>query len=229
MTNQFGEIVFNVEMPMLVFGQNESLLDRTLPKGVYRTSRTILSGPMKLYSASGYTFFSKDDLAYYWVPNDGNAAVVSWSTSELFKVPVTTLLVEGGLLLLLAAAVIFSLIYLLSGLIGMLCRRIRKIAPKEDARRPIRYAAAVLQFLLVGLIAFVVIQDLNWAPSRSYRWCFAAAGFIGLLMLALIVWMLFRRGARTKGARVLNVLSILFLAGSVLNVLYWQLYAFWAL
>lgn len=229
MTNQKYEEVFNSEMPALVFGQNESLLNRSLPKVIYRTSRTILTGPMKLYSASGYMSFSEDALAYYWVPNGEDATVVSWSTSEYFKLPVTTLILEWGLLLLLGAAALFSLIYLLFGLVGALCRRIRKIASKEDARRPLRYIAACLQLLLIGLIVFVVIQALRWAPSRSYRWCFAAAGLVMLLMAAAAVGLIIRRGARTKGARALNALSVLFLAGSVLNILYWQFFEFWAL
>ena len=230
MTNQKYEEIFNYEMPALIFGENESLINRALPKGMYRTSRTILTGPMKLYTLFyGYSSFSKDDLKYHWVPIGEDAAVVSWQVSDSIRFPVTTLILEWGVFLLFGAAALFSLIYLLSALIGALRRRIRKITPKEDARRPLRYAAAILQLLLIGILAFAVIQVFQGALSRSYRWCFAAAGIIGLLMLALIVWLLFRRGARTKGARVLNVLSILFLAGSVLNVRYWQLYAFWAL
>lgn len=230
MTNQKYEEVYNFEMPALVFGENESLPNRSLPKGMYRTSRTILTGPMKLYTLFfGNSSFSKDDLKYHWVPIGEDAAVVSWQVSDSFKIPVTPLILEGGLLLLLGTAALFSLIYLLSGLVVVLRRRIRKVAPNEDARRPLRCIAAVLQLLLIGLLAFVMIQAFQGAPLRTYQWAFVVAGVIGLLMLALIIWLLFRRGARTKGARVLNVLSIFFLAGSVLNIVYWQFYAFWAL
>lgn len=228
MTNQQYESVFNDDLPKLVFGTYAGS-DCTLPKGIYRTSRTILEGPFKWYSVSGYSVYSADDLNWFWQPDKENDAVIHWQSSDSFRLPVTTLILEWGLLLLLAAAALFSLIYLTACPIGALTRRIRKSAPKKDARRPLRCIASALQLLLIGLIAYVVIQDIRWAPSRTYRWCFAAAGVIGLLMLALIVWLLFRRGAKTKSARTLNVLSIAFLVSSALNILYWQIFAFWAL
>ncbi len=212
-----------------MFGSFRSNLNSVLPKGIYRTSRTILKGPMKLYSAVSYSTFSEDDLKWYWLTDKENDAVIHWQSSDSFRIPVTTLILEWGLLLLLAAAVLFSLFYLLACPIGVLTRRIRKSVPKKDARRPLRCIASALQLLLIGLIAYVVIQDIRWAPSRTYQWCFAAIGVIGVLMLVLTGLLLFRRGARTKGAKALNVLNIVFLFGSVLNILYWQLFAFWAL
>lgn len=228
MTNQQYESVFNDDLPKLVFGTYAGS-DRTLPKGIYRTSRTILEGPFKWYSVSGYSVYSADDLNWFWQPDKENDAVIHWQSSDSFRLPVTTLILEWGLLLLLAAAALFSLIYLTACPIGALTRRIRKSAPKKDARRPLRCIASALQLLLIGLIAYVVIQDIRWAPSRTYQWCFAAVGIIGILMLFVTGLLLFRRGARTKGARALNVLNIVFLVGSVLNILYWQFYAFWAL
>ncbi len=229
MTNQQYETIFNIDLLESVFGSFRSNLNSVLPKGIYRTSRTILKGPMKLYSAVSYSTFSEDDLKWYWLTDKENDAVIHWQSSDSFRIPVTTLILEWGLLLLLAAAVLFSLFYLLACPIGVLTRRIRKSVPKKDARRPLRCIASALQLLLIGLIAYVVIQDIRWAPSRTYQWCFAAIGVIGVLMLVLTGLLLFRRGARTKGAKALNVLNIVFLFSSVLNILYWQLFAFWAL
>ena len=226
MTNQYGESVYNIDMPALVFGTYEPDMERTLPKGIYRSARTVFRGPLKIYSVMMITLFTKDDLENFWL-FDGES--VYFPYGSMTRIPTATAVWELLLLLGFALSVLYSAGLLLSWPIGALRRKKRGLAPREDARRVLRRWIAALPLLTAGLIAFAVVQLFRYAPTRCYRWCFVAAFLLVLALPVLAILYLRKPRAEGKGARALDIFALLALAALEANLLYWQLFAFWAL
>lgn len=225
MTNQSGETVYNEGLPALVFGDYRADETRALPQGVYRAARTVLRGPLKLYSV-GYTFFTQEDEGAFWVASAGR---VSFPYGDLLKISAGRMLLELGLLLLWGLGILFSLGYLLISSIRFLWRR-RNDPQPPDAKRPYRRVGALLQLVTGLLLAVLVVFVSSYRATSSYSWLLVLPGLLAAAMTAIFCLLLKKRTApQRRGVTALNVLSLVFLAAAVANVLYWQLYMFWAL
>ena len=228
MTNQQYESVYNEDLPELVFGPYEADESRSLPKGFYRTSRTVLQGPLKLYSA-GYTMFDGKDLQEFWIPDGPDARQVYSPYGALLKLPTLTVITELALLLGWALAELFSLGILAAWPLAALRRRRCGPVAKADPRRPLRRCGALVLQASCALLVYAVTFLFRYAPLPSYHWVFVLCLLMAVGIPVLCILFLRRPRAETRGARALDVLSLCSLAALELNLLYWQLYAFWAL
>lgn len=229
MTNQSGEQVYNTELPELIFGKYKPETSRSVPRGVFRSARTVLKGPAKLYSA-GYTILTKNDLVRFWtVDETARGPVVHHPYGDLIPVSTPRLALELALLLLWALGALFSALYLLAWPLGALWRRIRhKAPPPADVKRPLRRAAAGEQLLLLMALGGAVAALTNYAPSRLAMFFFALCAALGLVLLVTLFLLLRRTAPAGKRARALGCVMCCSLVAAAANVLYWQLFMFWA-
>ena len=227
MTNQSGESVYNTELMELIYGSIRGADYDVPPQGVYRSARTILSGPLKLYSV-GYTIFTSDDLEeFYSLRSENGLTVVSYPYSDMLQIPAGTLVLELGLLLLWVVGTLFSLLYLLSWPVGWGFRKITHRNKSITRRIRLRRAAALLHLAVLGLLAASVFRLLTYAPGGSYRWM-PLYLVIGIAMAILLVLMLFSHEEdRNKKETALTAVTLIFLLAAIGNIIYWQLYMFW--
>ena len=225
MTNQRSETVYNCDMMEEIFGTYS--YDGPLPQGIYRSARVILRGPMKLNSLSytGFEEAERDEYSKMYLRPDG---VMSMPYGDYLPVSVPQFALEVGMALLLVLGVVFSIVYLLVRLVAAIVRRIKKKdAPAADAGRPLRTAAAATQSFLGVMV--VSLWFLVFAVRSSwYMWVFYLAAILVPVLLVL-AWRLFKKDAGgRKGIRALNVISAVFLITTAANIVFWQMYRFWA-
>ena len=227
MTNQADELIYNTEMPALVFGTFSEKTwfpqGRTLPQGFFRPSRTVYKGGFKIYSLSAFDFGEADTKEFWeYDPEEG---VVRTVYTDAVRVPTVRVVGEYALVgfwaLTVAAAVVLLVIQIV--------RRLRK-----KTVRPLGALAAVclvLQLAAPGLLAFVALNALDCAPSSVYIWGFTAYAVLLAVFAGLAVSEtagLCRRWRDLK--RRTRVFQLMTLAGNVTaiaNILYWNLCMFW--
>ena len=227
MTNQSGEEVYNCRMPELVFGKfGESEYfgsERELPAGIYKPGRTVLTGPIKLYSISfmGYDDQSKEQ---FWVWDKENGTVREPYGDNL-SAPTWQIVYELGIVGLWAVSIVLAPIMLI---VMLICRL------KRGESRPMGRWAAIamlLRLAVVGMIAYIIWSGLSYRPSDTYFWGFAviAALAAGLAALAVAgIAGLSRNGASMKkGTKVVRVMTLCGIFITLINILYWNMFVFW--
>ena len=240
MTNQQNETVYNAKMPELVFGkfENSALSDynTTVPSGFYRSARTILKGPLSVYGCSFYVN-SEDDLKSFWVYDQNkDTPRIADTYTDMLKISTKELIVNFGLLLAVAIGFVYSIITLVAG--GCIVTPLRKKKAKrkglEAVSAPLRawnYTACGLQLLFLLNILLLVYRLITYAPSSQYLWQFCLCGAIGIAMIGLFITLLIKWKSlhgKTK-IKVKYGFTAFFLLTTVFAILYWQMYAVWAL
>ena len=220
MTNQSGEEVYNVELMPLIFGAYEPS-GQEPPKGLYRSARVALHGPVKLISLGFSTIEAQEDAGYWCVSGEQ----VQGPYGDMLRVSPAVVALELGLALLYALGLLFSLGTLLAWPLGALWRALRKKEKRPaDARRGLRRWAAVLQLALAVTLLAVIVFLSAYMPSVGVLWLFPLCCLLALAMGALLLLLWKRRDGQ---ARLWNVLSGVFLVVTIANVLYWELWHFW--
>ena len=220
MTNQSGETVYNVGMMEEIFGAYEPG-DTPAPEGIYRSARTVLSGPLKLCSA-GYTGFDGSEDEFFLA----TGKTVQKPYGDLLRLPLRLFVMELGLLLLWALGAVYSAGCLIAALIRRLRRR-----PALDGSGGLRAVCAAVQLIVLLLLAYTVWRLLSYAPSTTYRWVPVLIALCAAAEAVLLVLQALKKSTRNGGrkTRLLHMLSCLSLAASLANVLYWELWQFWKL
>ena len=225
MTNQQNEEIYNFEMMELVFGAFDEAeffgSERELPTGMYRTSRTVRKGVLKLYSLGALTY-EDSDREEFWVWDRENGKVC-YPYSECLQLNAGTFIFELGITALWVAAAIFSLIYLIVKLI----RRLMKKPPAPTGGW--RTLSSLAQLLVLPPLVLAIISAMTYRPAASYLWTFVVIGVLTLIMLALTVLgtVKLRKTELSKRDRVLNIFILLALVVSTTNICYWNLFMFW--
>lgn len=225
MTNQQNEEVYNFEMMELIFGAFDEAEffggERELPEGIYRSSRTVRRGVLKLYSLGALTF-EDSDRADFWVWDRGSGKVCC-PYADFLPLNIGSFVFEVGITGLWIASAVFSLIYLIAALI----RRMLKKPPAPTGGW--RTASALAQLLVLPPLVLAVVSAMTYRLAASYIWTFAVIGVLALAMLALTVLGITKlRGAElSKKGRVLNIFILLALVLSVINICYWNIFMFW--
>ena len=228
MTNQSGEIIYNSMMPELLFGSfDESTYfneKRELPTGIYKPGRSVKTGPLKLYNI-GIMGFDEESRDEFWIW-DREAGVVREPYGDDFSVPTWQVVGEMGIVLLWLISVVLAPIMLLVMLIGGIRGQKNKPMSKWAA------AAMLLRLAVAGTVAYFVYSALSYRPSDAYFWCFAliAALAVGLAAAAVagIVGLVRKHGSMTKGTVFIRVMTLCGVIVTLVNVLYWHLFVFWA-
>lgn len=226
MTNQAGEEVYNTDMMELVFGEIDETLTtlepRALPKGFWRSARTVLAGPLKAYSA-GYMLLDESQKEEFWVESS-TPRTIQMPYFDFVSVPLPALIGELASLLLWVVGIVFSLGHVVASAIAALVRRKRGVA-KPDAQRGLRRGIAVVQLALFGLVAYMALAALSMLPSSAYRW---VSPVIGLVIIGLVVLLvLLVRGGAVKTHKALNAVTSIFALITIVAVFYWNLPFFW--
>lgn len=240
MTNQQNENIYNYEMMELIFGSFEDSeyadYNSNVPRGSFRSARTITEGPLSLYSFRHFKM-EQSDLKSFWVytENDGIEKIIM-PYGDMLRVSTMECAVMIGLMSLLILGTIYSVITLIAGgviLAPIQRRKLRKQGLPRDIYpfRKWNYLACAMQLLLLANIALLAVQAYAYAPSAHYIWQFVLCGILGLAMAAYISLLVIRWKTLdcTKKEKAKYVITALFMSTSIIAILYWKMYAFWTL
>ncbi len=231
MTNQAGETVYNSEMMKLIFGEFSSQdyfnTERDMPKGIYRSARTVRVGPFKIIS---FSFIANDwGRDEFWVMETGNAVEkVCYPYSDFVRVPVWEFVVEVALVVLWIAALLFSIVSLFVKLV----RKIICVYKKKQLAIPLgRWSTLVVcaQIVTAILFAIMAVLALNFALSISYIWMSVVMGGMVIFMIGLIIYgtVVILKNETSKKRKFYNLIAVIMLATTVVNIFYWNLFMWW--
>ena len=227
MTNQSGETVYNEEMMELVFGKYDptnyfgETPDR--PSGIYKPGRTILKGGLKPYSLSFISFEDEDDEDEFAVEDKASGNVQA-PYGDYTKSSIAVFIMETGLCIL-------WILSILACIVMLIIKLVQKIRKKD--KRPLGIWAVLsmmTELLIIAAFAFVVISALTYGTmAESFFWAFYiifALTIITLLMIIIGTVGLIKTEMK-KGTRAFNIVTLCTLVICTVNVLYWNLFAFW--
>ena len=225
MTNQGGELVYNIDMMEMIFGKYdpESYWGTTpaVPEGIYRCARTILKGGLKLNSLDFTRFNDSEDL--FFVPDESTGIVVRGGTEyiktsevvRIFEISVTWLWV----------------ISVLSCVIMILIKLVQKLRKKEG--HPLGKWAVTLMISEIAVIPFGIFAGLNAfnyeLPADSFFWAFYVifALTVIIVLLAFLGVILLIKTEMEKRTRAFNMIVLSTAVISAVNIIYWNLCVFW--
>ena len=228
MTNQSGEEIYNCMMPELLFGKYDETkyfgAKRELPTGFYKSGRTVLTGPIKLYNLTSLLSFGEESHEEFWVRNTETGTVAA-PYGDCISVSTWQVIYELAIFGLWALSIVAAPVMLIVMLICRLCRGESRPLGKWTA------VALLLRLAVIGIAVYIVWSGLTYRPSDAYFWGF---GVIAALAAGLCVWAfvgirgLDRYGESmrksTKFARVMTLCGIFV---TLVNILYWNMFMFW--
>ena len=244
MTNQDHELVYNYEMPALVFGPKKKTDSATFDKfqsGNYRSARSFASGPMSISRILLYTQFvekSKDNPLlsqdFSVVSGSGDKAKVTASYGGYFRVKDSEILVDWAMLISAAVGIVFGIIlFLVRGGLDLFRLVFKKVQPKTPKKLRIwtyltSLAAVGVALNFYGLVAAFL------ASNRSYPysiWPYIVFAVLGLILAGCAIYPFLSKARKGlgKGRLLLTIMTSLSALAIVVNILYWSLYQWWAL
>lgn len=239
MTNQKYEQIFNYDMAELVFGSyNDSKLfeDTKEPvEGVFRDARTILKGPLSIYSVS-FGRLGESDLNKFWVySNQNGVEKVITSYGDILKLSTAEYVLTTALIMLVVAGVLYVACTLIIGgcIITPIYKRKGVNQGVSDERNSFiiwNYVACGTVLLWTINLAGIVYQCITYAPSSYYIWQFILCALLGIFMVAIEGWFIYhcKNIPGTWKNRIKYALTAFSLLIIIIATLYWQLYQFWA-
>lgn len=231
MTNQSNETVYNEEMMELIFGafSEQTYFDseRSLPEGIYRSARTVRTGPFKLVSLS-FMFGEVEPDEVWMTGRSGGVEKISFPYGDYVRVPVWQFMLEMTLFFLGIAAVLFSILSLLVRLI----RGIVAVCRKKQLTIPLgRWSmlAAVMQVAVVVVLAILVFRAMSYALADSYAWMAVVFAVIAVFMTGFTLYgaVTLLKTESTKWRKLYNWVTAILLAVTVGNIIYWNLFMWW--
>lgn len=243
MTNQDHELVYNYEMPALVFGPKKKTDSATFDKfqsGNYRSARYFASGPMSISRTLLYTQFvekSKDNPLltqnFSVVSGSGDETKVTASYGDNFRVKDSEFFTDWALLISAAVGLVFSIILFLArgglDLFRLVFKKAQSKTPKSlriwTYLTSLAGVGVAINFLL--LFNTFATSDLTFLAS----WRYIVFAGLGLILAGCAVFPLLTKARKglSKSRLFLTVLTSLSALAIVVNILYWSLYQWWAL
>lgn len=232
MTNQSREKVYNADMMELVFGKFQESdyfrEPRKLPEGIYRDARVVRKGAFKCLSLSfGYGEWDPEE---FWVYDSSDGmAKISYTYGDMTRVPMAVFLLEVGLFFLWIGSLGFSLVSLLVKMIRFLMNKVRHREGRKILLGRWSTLSCMFQLALSVLLAAAMTMMSGYELYRNYAWIFAVIGIIGIVMTGMMVYGFARnlKAPSGKGRKIYNILTVFFMAVTVVNILYWNLFMFW--
>ncbi|MCY7028484.1 serine hydrolase domain-containing protein [Streptococcus sanguinis] len=243
MTNQDHELVYNYEMPALVFGPKKKTDSATFDKfqsGNYRSARNFASGPISISRILLYTQFVKKSADnqlltqnYAVVSNQAGTEKVTAAYGDSVKVKDSDVMRDWIILILAAIGIVFSfIVFLVRGGLDLF----RLVFKKDPSKTPkhlriwtyvtsIAGVAVAVNFAL--FFSALAVSDLSFLAS----WRFMTFAGLGLILAICAVYPLLAKVGKGigKGRLFLTVMTSLSALAIVANILYWSLYQWWAL
>ncbi|MBR2422443.1 MAG: beta-lactamase family protein [Oscillospiraceae bacterium] len=229
MTNQANELIFNGQMPELVFGKYEG--ENLEFTGFAMNARTIYGGPLKLQKLLNIVRITPENTA-------GAVSVLSRGEGmqkitipygDYLVLSLPELICQLLPLVLWVLALLYCLIRLIALGIGWIVRKIRRRMPRKKVRKW-TVAACFAQLLPLIPPVFAYLSLLNWKqwPLWGYDLAFGSFLIWAVLYAGQIFWGI-RDMVRRRRAQFGSVAVIVSLMISFANILYWELGAFWRL
>lgn len=230
MTNQPEETIYNYEMMELIFGEfsGQDYFGTRQGKleGIYRPARTIRTGPFKLVSLS---FMDEVDPDEFWITeaSDGVEKVCS-AYIDYVRIPIWQFVLEMALVVLWIVALAFSIISLFVRFI----RKIICICGKKKIEIPLgkwSLLAIIMQVAAVAMLTTALVRASGYALASSYIWMFIVIGAIAVFMTGLIVYgiVMIQRVESTVKRKIINWITVIMMAITVVNIMYWNLFMWW--
>lgn len=209
MTNQSNELVFNTQMPEVVFGsfkENPDFdEDITPPRGIYVLARTVLSGPGKFFRYMGLAPVGMvEKVTRFAMKGD------TLQTPYMDLVPIS-----WPELIFTAILILFVVVGLVSLIVGAVRLLMNKGPVESKGARTLSYG---LIFLFIANLALYIYHFASFVPLWILRVHSIAFLVLGVLMIGMIL-----RNLTKKQATYVSVL----LAGLVVFMLHLDLYQFW--
>ena len=243
MTNQDHELVYNYEMPALVFGPKKKTDSATFDKfqsGNYRSARYFASGPMSISRTLLYTQFvekSKDNPLltqnFSVVSGSGDETKVTASYGDNVRVKDSEFFTDWALLISAAVGIVFSIILFLArgglDLFHLIFKKGQSKIPKSlriwTYLTSLAGVGVAINFLL--LFNTFATSDLSFLAS----WRYIIFAGLGLILAGCAVFPLLTKARKglSKSRLYLTVLTSLSALAIVVNILYWSLYQWWGL
>ena len=225
MTNQSGETVYNDGLYDAVFGKYPG--QPTDFRGWTNSARTIKTGPLKVYKLFTLIPFTDGIVEEYFtgmhmetVEENGQTRIVM-PYGDQIAISFASLLPEFALLLLWGLSHILWIICL----IALLFRR--KLPRKVKMWRLSVSVSALLPTVGVAVIACSLF-GMTMLPVWCYRAISAVGLVIGMVMAGQLLYGIgLYRQANTKKQRVFHTLLMGSLGIALVNIVYWQMGAFW--
>ena len=215
-------------MPELLFGKFEESKyfgsERELPAGIYKPGRTVLTGPIKLYSIAfmGFDDESKEEF-WTWDQETGR---VRAPYGDYLSAPTWQIVYELGIVGLWAISIVLVPIMLL---VMLVCRL------RRGESRPLgkwAVAAMLLRLAVVGTAAYIIFSGLTYRPSDTYFWGFAViaalAAALAAMAVAGMVGLSRNAVSMNKGTVFVRVMTLCGIIVTLINILYWNMFVFWA-
>ena len=244
MTNQDHELIYNYEMPALVFGPKKKTDSATFDKfqsGNYRSARSFASGPMSISRSLLYTQFvkkSKDNPLlsqnFSVVSGSGDETKVTASYGDNFRVKDSEILKDWSLLISAAVGIVFSIIlFLVRGGLDLFRLVFKKGQPKTPKKLRLwtyltSLAAVGVALNFYGLVAAFLASNRNYPYSI---WPYIVFAVLGLILAGCAIYPFLSKAKKglSKGRLLLTIMTSLSALAIVANILYWSLYQWWAM
>ena len=243
MTNQEHEIVYNHEMPALVFGPKKKTDSATFDKfqsGNYRSARYYETGPLsftRIFPRTSYVTNSADNKFlngdFAVVSEQNGTAKVTYAYGDSFKVKDIDMMRDWAVLISMVVGVIYALLQLLVrgglDLFRLVFKKNQSKTPKE-----LRIWTYLTSLAAVGVAVnfyFLFLALGASDPSYLSSWRYMVFAGLGLILAGCAVFPLLTKARKglSKSRLFLTVLTSLSALVIVANILYWSLYQFWAL
>ena len=243
MTNQDHELIYNYEMPALVFGPKKKTPQETFdkfPAGNYRSARYYETGPLsftRIFPRTSYVTNSADNKFlngdFAVVSEQNGTAKVTYAYGDTFKVKDIDVMRDWAVLIFMVVGVIYALLQLLVrgglDLFRLVFKKNQSKTPKE-----LRIWTYLTSLAAVGVVVnfyFLFLALGASDPNYLSSWRYMVFAGLGLILAGCAVFPLLTKARKglSKSRLFLTVLTSLSALVIVANILYWSLYQWWAL
>ena len=246
LTNQQYELIYNMQMPELIFGKMKTASEETKKQfspGSYRYLSSYNNGPLSILLMMPGTIMKFGKLTdqpgllttFWTIDQSQGADRIEVGVLDAEKLSDTELFQHYLVLILGALGLVFALgNVLISSLIGgfrLILRKARSSAPRSW--KIWNYLTSIGIILFGGNLILFLLSAMN--PFQNYSmiqsWRFIAFAGLGLFLAGCAVFPLFSKARRGlgKGRLFLTVLTSLSASAIVANILYWSLYQWWVM
>lgn len=229
-TNQYGEEIYNNEMPELIFGKYEGTAsDYT---GLTMAARTVFHGPLKLYRLLSVSNFSQGepDISYNVRTTDYGTDKISCIYGDYLVIGIKDIAPDMSAIGLYILVLIYCLVNVIRCLLKGLVDKCKGRYEKKTLRVWC-VAGSLIPFVPPVVFALMIPTLFNfqqWSVT-AYRIALFIIFLSMLAMLAMIIYGFIKTGkSDMKKTGKIYIYSInVCMAVTIVNIIYWNWCMFW--